>query len=92
MFDFQKKKGDTTDLEYKFTLKVKLFSYFHINPHVTKRLSHVYHLDVSTLICRGVRSSFSFLFHFSLLRLHIWGYSVCLCPIKRTPGLYGLIT
>ena len=21
---------------------------------------------------------------------HIWGYSVCLCPIKRTPGLYGL--
>ena len=24
------------------------------------------------------------------LRRHIWGYSVCLCPIKRTPGLYGL--
>ena len=21
---------------------------------------------------------------------HIWGYSVCLCLIKRTPGLYGL--
>ena len=20
----------------------------------------------------------------------IWGYFVCLCPIKRTPGLYGL--
>ena len=74
MLDFQKKKGDTTDLEDKFTLKVKLFSYFHINPRVTNGLSHLYHLDESTLICRGVRSS------------------VCLCPIKRTPGLYGLIT
>ena len=21
---------------------------------------------------------------------HIWGYSVCQCPIKRIPGLYGL--
>ena len=21
---------------------------------------------------------------------HTWGYSICLCPIKRTPGLYGL--
>ena len=26
-----------------------------------------------------------------ILQRHIWGYSVCLCPIKRTPGLYGLI-
>ena len=25
-----------------------------------------------------------------VLRRYIWGYSVCLCPIKRTPGLYGL--
>ena len=25
-----------------------------------------------------------------VLRRHTWGYSVCLCPIKRTPGLYGL--
>ena len=24
-----------------------------------------------------------------VLRRHIWGYSVCLCPIKRTPDLYG---
>ena len=22
-----------------------------------------------------------------VLRRHIWGYSVCLCPIKGTPGL-----
>ena len=27
-----------------------------------------------------------------VLRSSIWGYSVCLCPIKRTPGLYGLNT
>ena len=26
-----------------------------------------------------------------VLRRHIWGYSVCLCPIKRTPGLNELI-
>ena len=25
-----------------------------------------------------------------VLRRHIWSYSVCLCPIKRTLGLYGL--
>ena len=25
-----------------------------------------------------------------VLRRHNWGYSVCLCPIKRAPGLYGL--
>ena len=25
-----------------------------------------------------------------VLRRHIWGYTVCLCPIKRTPGLYEL--
>ena len=39
------------------------------------------------------------IFHFSMkfmsanriaLRRYISGYSVCLCPIKRTPGLYGL--
>ena len=26
-----------------------------------------------------------------VLRCYIWGYYVCLCPMKRTPGLYGLI-
>ena len=25
-----------------------------------------------------------------ILRRHIWGYSVCLCPIKGTPGLKEL--
>ena len=25
-----------------------------------------------------------------VLRRHIWGYSVCLCPIKGTPGLNKL--
>ena len=45
---------------------------------------------------------FSFLFHFSMefvkanrtapdgTRRHILGYSVCPCPIKRMPGVYGL--
>ena len=76
---------------------------------MTNGLSHSYHLDVSIFVFRGIRSNFSFLFHFIsffdennlskqnslrwdavFLWLHIWGYSVCLCPIKRMPGLYGL--
>ena len=27
-----------------------------------------------------------------VLRRHVWGYYVCLCPIKRTPGLNELIS
>ena len=26
----------------------------------------------------------------SIVRGHVWGNAVCLCPIKRTPGLYEL--
>ena len=51
--------------------------------------SYPYNLDESTFIFRGIGSDISFLFHFSMKR-HIWGYSVCLCPIKKTPGLYGI--
>ena len=36
------------------------------NPLVTNRLSHPYHLDESIVIFRGIRSIFSFLFHFSM--------------------------
>ena len=61
-------------------------------------LSHPYQLDESTFIFRGIRSIFSFLFHFlvkiikSKQNIPRWdaAFSVCLCPIKRTPGLYGL--
>ena len=58
-----------------------------------------YSPSLSTWIYKGVRSKFSFVFFFdkiriskqnNVLRRHIWGYSVCLYPIKRTPGLYGL--
>ena len=34
------------------------------NPLVTNGLSHPYHLDESTFIYMGIRSGFSFLFHF----------------------------
>ena len=37
-----------------------------INPLVTNGLPHSYQLDGSTSIFRGNRSSFSFLFHFSM--------------------------
>ena len=33
---------------------------------MTNGLSHPYHLDESTFIYRGIRSDFSFLFHFSM--------------------------
>ena len=33
---------------------------------MTNGLSHPYHLDESTFIFRGIRSDFSFLFHFSI--------------------------
>ena len=36
------------------------------NPLVTNGFSHPYHLDESTFIYRGIRSDFSFLFHFSM--------------------------
>ena len=60
---------------------------------MTNVFSHHYQLDESTFIFRDVRSDFYFLFDFSMkflcvLRRHIWGYAVCLCSIKRTPGLY----
>ena len=36
------------------------------NPLVTNGLSHLYHLDESTFIFRGIRGNFSFSFHFSM--------------------------
>ena len=37
-----------------------------LNPVVTNRLSHPYHLDESIFILRGIRSNFEILFHFSM--------------------------
>ena len=37
-----------------------------INPYVTNGFSHPYHLGESTFSLRGIRSNFSFLFHFSM--------------------------
>ena len=36
------------------------------NPYLTNGFSHHYHLGQSTLIIRGIRSDFEFLFHFSM--------------------------
>ena len=55
-----------------------------------------YHLDESTVIVRGIGSDFEFnplnkqnetQMERRVLRCHIWGYTVCPSPIKRTPGL-----
>ena len=60
-----------------------------------------YQLGESTFIFRGVRNDFFISFFDEIppwpqmgrriLRRHIWGYVVCLCPIKGTPGLKELI-
>ena len=72
----------------------------YINSYLTNGVSHHYQLDESTFNFWCVRSDFYFLSLFSLKLLcanriapdgrHIWGYSVCLCPIKRTPGVNEL--
>ena len=36
------------------------------NPLMTNGVLHLYHLDESTIMLRGIRSSFSFLFYFSM--------------------------
>ena len=80
-------------------LSVSVLSSPNLNPLVTNGLSHPYHLDESTFKWRCYSSDFSFSFYRvnkqnsprgDVLRRHIWGYSVSLCPIKRTPCLFGL--
>ena len=64
--------------------------------------SHPYHLGESIFIFRCIWGDFSFLFHFSMKNTvankiapdvtpRFAGYSVFLCPIKRTLVLYGLM-
>ena len=79
---------------------------FLLTPQMTNGLSSCYHLDKSTFIFRVIRCCFKVLFNFfkeiSLSKRYSprWnaafcgvtsgGYTVCKCPIKRTPGLYKL--
>ena len=68
-----------------------------LSPLLTNGLPHPYHLYESILIFRGTGCKFSFFgeqnspSRESHLRRHIWDYSGCQCPIKGTPGLYGLM-
>ena len=72
---------------------------------MTNGFSHHYHLGESSFSFRSARSVVSFLSHFSMnfrlanrmpkmgrrvLQRHIWGYAVCLCPIKTTPDINEL--
>ena len=72
---------------------------WHVKPYLTNGFSHLYQLGESTFLFRGVKSDLYFIFLFSMkflqaniivLRRHIWGYAVCLCPIKETPGVNEL--
>ena len=38
----------------------------YFNPFLMNGFSHHYHLDVSTIIFRGIMNDFDFLFHFSM--------------------------
>ena len=50
--------------DIRYVLSHQPFIYF--NPLETNGISHSYHLEESTFIVRGIRGSFSFLFHFSM--------------------------
>ena len=76
-----------------------------INPYVTNGISHPYHLDESTFIFTSIGSIFISFYlmktfdenHISkqnspVLRCHIWGFSVCLRPIKGRQAYMGLRT
>ena len=96
--------GSTDILGYRYLKRYRKYSRpskacAGLKPLVTNRLSHPYRLDEPISILRGIRSDFSFLFHFSIefmktnritpdgtprFAFPIWSYSVCLCPIKRT--------
>ena len=52
------------------TLLTTIDCFIELNPLVTNGLSHLYHFDESTSIYRGIRSNFSFLFHFSMKFLY----------------------
>ena len=66
----------------------------YINPLVTNGLSHHYHLDESTFNFRGSRSVFSFFVESHVSKQNSprcdAAYTVCLCPMKRTSGLFEL--
>ena len=64
-----------------------------INPLMRNGLSHPYHSEESIFILRGFRSDFFFISFFTEIYKQtvnrrgktwrpIWGYSVCLCPIR----------
>ena len=59
------------------------------------RFAHRYHFGESTSFL-GTSGVFNLIFAItfkhtdSVLRHHIWGYAVCLCPTKRMPYLFGL--
>ena len=91
-------------LVFPYCGSVVLNTLFLLNP---LGFSHPYQMDESTFIFRDIRNFFFISFFvgylFSKQNSPRWDatfcnvtsgatYSVCLCPIKRMPGLYGLIS
>ena len=65
---FQRKKKKAEPNSRFCNLYVAIYeceSTGNVNPLVMNGFSHPYHLDLSTFTFRGIRSNFSFLFHFS---------------------------
>ena len=68
---WNKNRSYTEKIKYPLFILLKSHTdddniYVSINPLVTNGLSHPNHLDESTFSLRGIRSDFSFLFHFSM--------------------------
>ena len=80
-----------------FTPGRNVILHLKLNPLMMNGFTHLYHLGESILIFRGFRCGLKFLFHLSMKFLYanriardgmpqnLWGYIVCLCPIKRMP-------
>ena len=66
------------------------------SPFIPNGIYHRYQLEQSISVLRDVRWYFSFLFNFNrdlckqTVETLIWVCTICLCPTKRTLGIYGL--
>ena len=66
----------------------RLLWYDRFNPYLMNGLSHHYHLGESTVIIRGIRSDFEYLFHF--LMKFLWENRI-VPPGVLHLGLYCLL-
>ena len=97
--------GPTQISPYTHRCRLQTFGF---NPFMMSGLTPRYNLDESTVTIGGIKSDLDILFDFSMKILsanriapdgtprsaasHLGLYTVCLWPVKRTPGLTAQLT